>query len=272
ELPIDLSFSATGSRLLDAPIAIELVADSLPLDALPQFTDAVSDLRGRLIGKMVVNGTFEAPRPVGAFALDLGSLNIVPSGTFVADVNGTIRVEGDTIIIDELHGRTRGNGTLFRRGGSGIANVTQPSFGLLLDAEDALLLNIEQGRVYADVGLDLVGPFDAVEIIGGVTILRGVLYIPKPQTVMAISPSDPAVFAVVDTASAIRQELLEPESPLLENLVVDVAVFVNRGTFARSPEANIEIHTPEDPLRIRLDQRREQIDVLGAVATERGQY
>ena len=68
------------------------MADSLPLDALPRFTDAVSDLRGRLIGKMVVNGTFESPRPVGAFALDLGSLRIVPSGTFVADVNGTVRI------------------------------------------------------------------------------------------------------------------------------------------------------------------------------------
>jgi hypothetical protein len=272
ELPVDLSFAATGSRLLDSPIAIELVADSLPLDALPQFTDAVSDLRGRLIGKMVVNGTFDQPRPVGAFALDLGSLRIVPSGTFVADVNGTVRIEGDTVLIDELHGRTRGNGTIFLRGGIGIANIAQPSFDLLLDAENALLLDNEQGRVYADAGLDVVGPFDAVEIIGGVKILRGVLYIPEPESVMAISPSDPAVFAVVDTASAFRQELLEPESPLLENLVVDVAVFVNRGTFARSPEANIEVHTPEDPLRIRLDQRREQIDVLGSVATERGQY
>jgi translocation and assembly module TamB len=272
ELPIDLSFAATGSRLLDDPISIELVADSLPLDALPQFTDAVSDLRGRLIGKMVVNGTFESPRPVGAFALDLGSLRIVPSGTFVADVNGTIRIAGDTILIDEIHGRTRGNGTIFLRGGIGIANIAEPSFDLLLDAESALLLDNDQGRVYADVGLDVIGPFNAVEIIGGVNVLRGVFYIPEPESVMAISPSDPAVFAVVDTASAIRRDLLEPESPLLENLVVDVAVFLNRGTFARSPEANIEVHTPEDPLRIRLDQRREQVDVLGAVATDRGQY
>ncbi|HEX7020111.1 MAG TPA: translocation/assembly module TamB domain-containing protein, partial [Gemmatimonadaceae bacterium] len=272
EIPIDLSFNATGDRMLQEPLAIELVADSLPLDALPQFTDAVSDLRGRLIGKMVVNGTVDDPRPVGAFALDLGSLRIVPSGTFVSDVNGTIRVEGDTIIIEELRGLTRGNGTISVRGGIGIADVTQPSFDLLLDAENALLLDNEQGRVYADVGLDVVGPFDGVEIIGGVNVLRGVFYIPEPETVMAISPSDPAVFAVVDTASAIRGELLKPESPLLENLVVDVAVFINRGTFARSAEANIEIHTPEDPLRIRLDQRREQIDVLGSVATDRGQY
>ena len=272
EIPMNLAFTASGDRMLDAPMAIELVADSLPLDALPQFTDAVSDLRGRLIGKMVINGTLENPRPVGAFALDLGSLRIVPSGTFVSDVNGTIRVQGDTVIIDELRGRTRGNGTIFLRGGMGIADISRPSFDLLMDAEDALLLDNEQGRVYADVGLDVVGPFDGVEIIGGVNVLRGVFYIPRPESVIAISPSDPAVFAVVDTTTAIQGELLEPESPLLENLVVDVAVFINRGTFARSVEANIELHTPEDPLRIRLDQRREQIDVLGSVATDRGQY
>ena len=272
ELPIDLAFTATGDRLLDAPMSIELVADSLPLDALPEFTDAIAELRGRLIGKMVIAGTMRRPRAVGAFALDLGSLLITASGTRIVDVNGTVRVEGDTITIDELQGRTRGDGTVELRGVIGIASITAPSFDIQLDAQHALLLNNEQGRVYADAGLDVVGPFDGVEIIGGIKILEGVLYIPKPETVTAISASDPAVFAVVDTASAFRQELLEPESPLLENLVVDVAVFINRGTFVRSVEANVEVHTPEDPLRIRLDQQRDQVDVLGAVATERGQY
>jgi translocation and assembly module TamB len=272
ELPIDLSFTATGDRLLDAPMSVELVADSLPLDALPEFTDAIAELRGRLIGKMVIGGTITNPRPVGAFALDLGSLRITASGTRIVDVNGTIRVNNDTITIDELTGRTRGNGTIELRGTIGIASIAAPSFDLQIDANRALVLNNEQGRVYANAGLDVVGPFDGVEIIGGVNILEGVLYIPEPESVTAISASDPAVFAVVDTSSAFRSDLLEPPSPLLENLVVDVAVFISRGTFARSVEANIEVHTPDDPLRIRLDQRREQVDVLGALATERGQY
>ncbi|HSJ64697.1 MAG TPA: translocation/assembly module TamB domain-containing protein [Gemmatimonadaceae bacterium] len=272
ELPLDLAFEVAGDRLLPSPISIELVADSLPLETVPQFTDAISDLRGRLIGKMVINGTYDRPRPLGAFALDLGSLRVVASGTHVVDVHGTVRLSGDTIFIDELNGRTRGDGTVQLRGTIGIASLAEPSFDLQLDAEGALLLNNEQGRVYADAGLDMVGPFDGVEIIGGVNILEGVVYIPKPESRTALSASDPAVFAVVDTARAFRRDLLEPESPLLENLVVDVAVFISRGTFARSHEANIEVHTPEDPLRIRLDQQRDQVDVLGTLATERGQY
>lgn len=272
EIPLNLAFSATGARMPDEPIRIEIVADSLPLDVLPQFTDAVSNLSGRLIGRMVVSGTLKAPLPVGAFALDLGSMHIVASGTTIADVHGTIRVTGDSVIFDELSGRTRGDGTIRLRGSIDIASISEPGFDLLIDAEDALLLNNEQGRIYADAGLDVVGPFDGVEIIGGVNIVRGVMYIPKPESRIAISPSDPAIFAVTDTASAFGQELLSEASPLLDNLVVDVALFITRGTFARSIEANIEIHTPEDPLRIRLDQRRDHVDVLGSVATERGEY
>lgn len=272
EIPLNLAFSATGPRMPDEPIRIEIVADSLPLDALPQFTDAVSDLHGRLIGRMVVSGTLKAPLPIGAFALDLGSMHIVASGTTIADVHGTIRVTGDSVIIEDLNGRTRGDGTIRLRGSIDIASISEPGFDLLIDAEDALLLNNDQGRIYADAGLDVVGPFDGVEIIGGVNILRGVLYIPEPESRIAISPSDPAIFAVTDTASAFGRELLSEASPLLDNLIVDVALFITRGTFARSIEANIEIHTPEDPMRIRLDQRRDHVDVLGSVATERGEY
>jgi translocation and assembly module TamB len=221
---------------------------------------------------MMVSGTLKAPVPIGAFALDLGSLHIVASGTTIVDVHGTVRVTGDSIVIDELNGRTRGDGTIRLRGSIDIASISEPGFDLLIDAEDALLLNNDQGRIYADAGLDVVGPYEGVEIIGGVNILRGVMYIPEPESRIAISPSDPAIFAVTDTASAFGQELISEGSPLLDNMIVDVALFITRGTFARSIEANIEIHTPEDPLRIRLDQRRDRVDVLGSVATERGEY
>ncbi|HMA03727.1 MAG TPA: hypothetical protein VKP02_15275, partial [Gemmatimonadaceae bacterium] len=51
DAPINLALAgATTPRVLDRPLKVDFVADSLPLDALPRFTDAVSDVHGRIIG------------------------------------------------------------------------------------------------------------------------------------------------------------------------------------------------------------------------------
>ena len=51
-VPINLAFTGvTGSRLLDEPMSVDLVADSLPLELIPQFTDVVSNVHGHAGGK-----------------------------------------------------------------------------------------------------------------------------------------------------------------------------------------------------------------------------
>jgi translocation and assembly module TamB len=113
-----------------------------------------------------------------------------------------------------------------------------------------------------------------VSVSGGAHVLSGVIYIPEPDKRTALSPGDPAVFNVIDTSLVANRELLPAASPLARGLRLDVNVTVNRGTFARSPEANVELYTPEDAggVHVTLDKRTDQIRIEGTVATERGEY
>jgi autotransporter translocation and assembly factor TamB len=69
-VPINLALSgATGDRLSPDPMAVDLVADSLPLELIPQFTSVISNLHGRAAGKVAMRGTLKRPSLVGALTL-----------------------------------------------------------------------------------------------------------------------------------------------------------------------------------------------------------
>ena len=89
-----------------------------------------------------------------------------------------------------------------------------------------------------------------------------------------IGADDPTLFAVGDTAVAAEAELLPAQSPLMANLRMDVNLGIDRNTWVRNRDANVEIFTPEDlgPLEIAVDRRHNQLALRGVVSTERGEY
>lgn len=274
QLPIDLAISGVeGPRLPDGPVVIDLVADSLPLDVLPQFTDAITNVRGRVIGSVAIRGTLRNPQTVGALALDLGSFGIAPLGVVVRDIRGNLRMQGDTIVVDSIIGRS-GGGTVRVAGGLGVEKLTQPSFDLELLALDARVLNNETGRIRADASIHVEGPFDGVYISGGATLRDGVIYIPEPDNKKVIGSNDPALYSVMDTSMTTDDALFPSQSPLLANMQMDVNVRIMRDTWVRSPDANVEIYTDPEAgdLNIHIDRRKDAMVVDGFVNTDRGEY
>jgi translocation and assembly module TamB len=84
-----------------------------------------------------------------------------------------------------------------------------------------------------------------------------------------INTEDPALFAVVDTATA-RQLDVAPPSEIMRNLSLDVDVEVRRGLFARSSEANVEVF---GELRVRIDPTTNgKFAASGALFTDQGSY
>ncbi|MGI8496370.1 MAG: translocation/assembly module TamB domain-containing protein [Gemmatimonadaceae bacterium] len=272
-LPINLSMGGyTGPRVLDQPLVLDVHADSLPLNAVPKLTDAVADIHGRLMGTVAVRGTLKHPRATGALALDLGSFRVVSSGTSLRGITGMLHMQNDSIVIDSIVGNAQGRIAI--QGGLGIRTLTQPSFDLKLSAKDALILDNDKGRLFADADIQMTGPFDRVVVRGDAFVTRGVAYVPEPTSHSVISASDPAVFSVIDTSVASNRALIPTQSVMIRNLVINVGLRINRGTWVRSPDGNIEIFTPDDvgPLRVRINERRAAITVAGSVATERGNY
>ncbi len=271
-IPINLALSGvTSSRLpKDRQIALTVRADSLPLTMVPQFSTYVSNLKGRAIADFKVAGTLARPEVTGQFALNNAQAHIIPLGVDLTDIDGTVRMLRDTIIVDSLVART--DGWIRLTGGMGIGTLREPSFDLKLRAQNAHVLNYkDKGDLHANANLAIEGPFKKVFVSGNVRILNGVLYIPESEGKKVISADDPALFNVLDTAVAANREVFPAQSPLLANLRMDVNLRVDHDVFVRSRDANVEVYSDGD-LTVRVNRANQSLILDGVLLSERGEY
>lgn len=270
-IPIDLALSgATEPRFAeDAPLQIDILADSLPLEALPGFTDAIEDVRGRVRGNVAVRGTAADPELSGVIDLDLGALTIVQPGLALEEIAGTVRFVGEGLVVDSITASS-GGGTIRVTGGIGLPELTEPVFDLRLAARGARVLNNELGRIAADADLEMTGALDGASITGRIEVLGGVLYAPELDAPRRVEIDTPDIAALGDTA-ALR---LVDTNPLLANLRVDVSVAIARDTWVRNSAANIEIFTPPgtDDLAVRMDGGPQTLALNGTINVDRGEY
>jgi len=270
-VPINLALSGvTGPRLpRNRQIDLAIRADSLPLDLVPQVNTIVTNLQGRAVADFKVTGTLSRPVITGSLNLDEARARIVPLGINLSAIDGSVRMQGDTVVFDSLVAHS--NGRIALTGGIGIGSLRAPSFDLKLFANNALLLNNDKGNLKANIDVAIKGPFDDTHVDGSLRLRDGVLYIPKSEGKKIISTSDPALFNVLDTAVASNRELLPEQSPLFANLRMDVALRVDRDVFVRSPDFNIEVYS-EEPLLIHVNRAKESIVLDGILLSERGEY
>lgn len=267
-VPVNLATSGvTGSRLLDAPSSIELKADSLPLDLVSKFTDVVTETKGFAVGTAALNGPIREPKLTGDLRLGNSEMRITELGVKLVAMNGSLHIRNDSLVLDSLSARS--GGRLSITGGMGIAKIAEPSFDLRISADKARVLDNEQGKAVADATIEVTGPFDAVVVSGKARIREGVFYIPKSDTREQISAGDSVIFAGSDSSSF--DNIVGRPSPLINNLRMDLSLAVDRDTWVRSTEANVEVFSDGD-LRINIDRRRGTLTLDGVVSTDRGEY
>jgi translocation and assembly module TamB len=267
-VPIDLALSGvTGSRLLDLPLDVTLVSDSLPVDLIPQFTSVVTDVAGRAVGNVTVRGTLKRPNLSGDVTIADGQFRLAATGAFFHDVNGRVRMTGDSVFVDSLTanagGPVRVTGTL------GVGNWREPAFNLSVTARGAELLNDDRGQIFADAGLRISGPFTHADVSGQVTVLHGVIYIPESTGKKLVGSGDPELFNVVDTSLVSQRDIFPAQSPLFQNLRVDVDLSVNRNTWVRSRDANVEIFSDGS---LRVNVVGDALTLVGSVDADQGDY
>jgi len=271
DAPIDLAFTGVqGSRVLDRPLKVDLVADSLPLDALPRFTDLVSNVHGRIVGAVAARGTGRKPVLLGQLGVDFATFKLEPIGVTASDIGGLIHLTGREIVIDTIGGKA-GEGVFSVAGKIGVADVKNPTFDLKFSARDATVLENDVGDLHANATIAMKGPMDGVTVSGRARIVHGTIYIPNGTGPRQVSTDDPAVINVIDTSDVRMQKVVTSESPLMENMTLDVKLSVARDTWARSPDANVEFYT-DGPLTVLKNRSDEGVSVDGVVNTERGEY
>jgi len=267
-LPINLALKGvTGPRLLDQPLAVNINADSLPLDLVPYFTDAVSRVSGLAVGRIAVRGTLKHPSIVGGIAVAKGNVTISATGMRVTDVAASVRMVNDSIYIDSIVGRSKG--PIKVRGAVALASMQNPVLDLYIVANGAEVLRNDRGQLQADLGLALTGALHRASLTGQVTVTQGVIYVPEPTGKRVINAGDPALFSVVDTTLQSERDLFPTGSSLLQSTRTDIALVVNRNTWVRSKDMNIEVFT-EGPVQIRTFGGNPSL--VGTITTDRGEY
>jgi autotransporter translocation and assembly factor TamB len=272
-IPINLAFTGvTGSRLLDAPIAVDISGDSLPIDLLPQFTTTLAEARGHVAGSISMRGHLNRPSLTGGLIIANTSLTIASTGMRVENARGSIRMANDVVQVgtaDQPIVANAGGGPISLRGTINVGDFRTPSFDLYAYGQHTEILHNQFGKLNADVGLAMKGPYNAPYVSGQVTITSGVVYAPEPTGRHVISAGDPAVFNVIDTTKALEREVLPVKSPMIANMRMEVTVDVNRDVWVRNLEANVEVYS-DYPLRVEI--ANESLNLTGVLATDRGEY
>jgi translocation and assembly module TamB len=270
-VPINLALTGvTGSRFpANRQIALNITADSLPMELIPQLSAYVSNVKGKASGGFKVAGTLNKPQVTGQFAMHQGSLHVIPAGINLNQIEASVRMLGDTIVIDSISANNKGRIVL--KGGIGLKSLTTPSFDLSLVTGGAQVLNNDRGQLVVSSNLQMVGPFNAAHVTGDLRLRQGVIYIPKSTNKNLVGPEDPALFNVLDTAVMADKEIFPSQSPLLANLLMDVNLRIDRDVFVRSQEANIEIYSDGD-LGVHVNRAKETLVLDGVILSDRGEY
>ena len=271
-VPINLALTGvTGSRFpADRQIALNFTADSLPLDLMPAlFGDYVSNMRGQVTSNFRLAGTLNHPQLTGRFNLHEGQARVVLAGITLNQIEASIRLLGDTVVIDSI--AASNNGRILLTGGLGLKSLTQPSFDLKLVTQNAQVLHNDRGDLWVSANLAMIGPFKDAHVTGDVRVRRGVLEVPQSENKNLIGSGDPALFNVIDTAVMSDREIFPSQSPLLANLRMDVNLSIDRDVFVRSRDYNIEVYT-DQPLGVHVNRAKESLVMDGVVLSERGVY
>ena len=271
-IPINLALTGvTGSRFpADRQIALNVTADSLPMDLLPSFFgNYVRDLKGKMTSDFKLAGTLNHPQLTGQFGMHEGHAHVVQAGINLNQIEASVRLLGDTVVIDSIAANSKGR--ILLTGGVGLKPLTKPSFDLHLFTTGAEVLHNDRGRLVVRANLAMLGPFNDPHVTGDVRVRDGVLYIPPSDNKNLVGTGDPALFNVLDTAVMADREIFPTQSPLLANMRMDVNLAVDRDVFVRSREANVEVYT-EDPLGVHVNRAKETLVIDGVLLTERGEY
>ena len=245
-LPIDLSFNATGSRLIEAPIVASIHTDSGGMGVLASLSKSVTKAAGSLALDADVSGTWKHPLINGALIVHDGDLALEQLGAVhLTAVEANVAFHGDSMSgrVSAHSGKTKpAAGEL--SGSVGIRDIQKPTYNLKLTAQSFNVIDKARFATLDLTGhLGLTGSSDAATLTGALTVDRGNVSIPELFAKRLISLDDPEFFKVVDT-TAFEDRRLLPAPPLgiISNLTMDnVTVQMGRDVWIRSSETNINL-------------------------------
>lgn len=212
EATVQGSLSLEGDRIADGPVNMDVEADSLAITWLLPFLDRnlVSDVGGRVTGRVEVRGTFQEPDMTGRATLRGGWLGLRTLGRprsplKFTDIETDLAFERAAVHVERGSARS-GPGTLHATGVVNLEQLTLGRFALDITSSDFLAIDDAAFRAFAASNVHLSGTTREPVLSGSVRITRGDFYMTGEKAAAALEPVElePADLLALEQRFGIR--------------------------------------------------------------------
>jgi autotransporter translocation and assembly factor TamB len=233
------------------------------------ITPTVRALGGRLDADFGIEGTWENPELAGSLVVHEGAATLPALGVRHEAMNGSFRLAGDTISVEELSVRS-GTGTVDVRGFVRLEELSRPVLDLRIVADAFRALDLPGFLTLTASGdVALRGPLFEARLTGQGTATQGVLYFADLLRKDIVNLEDTLFAQFVDTTLLRRQGLeTRLENRFLDSLRIDdMRVEMGRDFWMRSSEANVQLGGA-----VLVNKVRDRYRLDGTLQALRGTY
>lgn len=173
-------------------IDVDLDIPSLPLYIVNAFLPAdVVKLNGDLKGRIELREDLDRPRINGGLAFRDGSAEVILLGTVFGLDSALIPVEEGKILFRNFAFTAPNRQALLVNGSLNLTPFSDMRMDMEFKANNFQVINVKQnpvsllyGKAYADIGISLKGPFNALNLTGGIHLLNNtsINYVIKSST------------------------------------------------------------------------------------------
>ena len=271
QIGIDLSMTGVERRVLDDPLDLRAIADSMPLDPLELAFESLRDVDGFVVGDVRVSGAPGSLSFRGNARLAGGATTLPDLGIRLQEIGGRLFFEGADALLDSVYFASSEGGSGSIGGRINLSTFSDPQFELDVRASELGAMNRRLATLTIDGSGNLGGSYRTPLLTGGFRLYEGDIRIERfLRQSRAIDLTDPALRGLIDTTLVAEQRLLEQvENPFMRNLRMDVNLTLGPQLWLRSNSLDVEI---AGDVIVNMDRQTDSFVASGTLNLDRGKY
>ncbi len=230
---------------------------------------------GQIVADLAVSGTPFKPIVDGKVGLNSGTVEILPIGVKVKNMEVAVAISPSILRIDHLSA-SAGDGKLIGRGALALTNYAPGDMKLALQFSHWPAINTNRYKASADGTVTAAGTLHAPRVTGKIDIrdatirpdlafLSGTSKLTPDETIEVIRPEDEARRTQpLPQQSAAKSHATA--APTFNDLDLNIAISIHRNSWIRQDDATAEL---EGDLQIKKKPGGEAL-VIGTIRTVRG--
>ncbi len=266
--PMDLRFRSGFPGFPDAPVSLVAQVDSFPASIPLAVVPVLEEVEGTVSGQFRLDGTSKDLEPSGELRLRNGSVLLSALGVRYQDVEADFGLNPDARV--DVKGRARARGLVEVDGTVTLDPVSNPSLDLNFQARNFLAAARRDVEARVSGEIRVQERYRRPRVEGSLTVNEGVLMVEEfARSAEVVDLSDPLFTDVLEDEESLRPVLRANQNPFLQNLMLDVEVAMNRGSWLRGRDLNVEM---SGDVRVFWDRTQRDLALVGELEAVRGVY